>query len=106
MMNDLKNDPSGGTLWWAKEADPRQNKYKSFLNLTTGAPYRRPRQRYLMSAVYSGLIKMSQYIYFFKIKAGIRGPNSFDETVGKQFWKRKKKKKMVLFTRLPISAWA
>lgn len=21
MMNVLKNDPSGGTLWWAKEAD-------------------------------------------------------------------------------------
>lgn len=61
-MNDLKNDPSGGTLWWAKEADPWQNKYKSFLNLTTGAPCRRPLQRYLISAVYSGcLIKMSQY---------------------------------------------
>lgn len=26
MMNDLKNDPSGGTLWWAKEADLQQYK--------------------------------------------------------------------------------
>lgn len=23
-MNDLKNDPSGGALWWAKEADLQQ----------------------------------------------------------------------------------
>lgn len=33
MMNDLKNDPSGGTLWWAKEADLQQNK--------ESGPYRR-----------------------------------------------------------------
>lgn len=29
-MNDLKNDPSGGTLWRAKEADPQQSKPITF----------------------------------------------------------------------------
>lgn len=44
-MNDLNNDPSGGTLWWAKEADLQQ--YKE------SVPYRRSCP-YLISALPSG----------------------------------------------------
>lgn len=91
-MNDLKTDPSGGMLSLAKEADPRRYKYKSFLNLPIGAPYRRSCP-YLISAVYSGcLIKStSQYfnrailatplrrrrppsLHFIKIKVALQGP--------------------------------